>query len=48
VTPSKFRTDNQEKYKDLCKKIDRFDLNTINSVFTTIDGEVHAGNYGGK
>jgi hypothetical protein len=37
VTPSKFRTDNQEKYKDLCKKIDRFDLNTINSVFTTID-----------
>lgn len=48
VTPSKFRTDNQEKYKDLCKKIDRFDLNTINSVFTTIDGEIHAGNYGGK
>lgn len=48
VTPSKFRTDNQEKYKDLCKKIDRFDLNTINSVFTMIDGEIHAGNYGGK
>lgn len=45
ITPSEFRKDNNskdKKYEDLCKKIDHFDLPTINLVFDTIAASIHS------
>lgn len=47
LTPSSFRESNQDKYNELCKKICRFDLKTINLLFKEISKNIHSG-YGTK
>lgn len=47
LTPSSFRESNQDKYNELCKKVCRFDLKTINLLFKEISNNIHAG-YGTK
>lgn len=47
LTPSSFRESNQDKYNELCKKVCRFDLKTINFLFKEISKNIHSG-YGAK
>lgn len=47
LTPSSFRESNQDKYNELCKKVCRFDLKTINLLFKEISKNIHSG-YGTK
>lgn len=47
LTPSCFRESNQDKYNELCKKVCRFDLKTINLLFEEISNNIHSG-YGTK
>lgn len=47
LTPSSFRESNQDKYNELCKKVCRFDLKTINLLFKEISKNIHSG-YGAK
>lgn len=47
LTPSKFKTFNEDKYSDLCKIISCFDLKTINLVFKEISKNIHF-SYGTK
>ena len=45
ITPTDFKRENNskdKKYEDLCKKIDHFDLPTINLVFDTIAASIHS------
>lgn len=47
LTPSSFRESNQDKYNELCSKVCRFDLKTINLLFKEISKNIHSG-YGTK
>ena len=47
LTPSSFRESNQDKYNELCSKVSRFDLKTINLLFKEISKNIHSG-YGTK
>lgn len=42
LTPSSFRESNQDKYNELCKKVCRFDLKTINLLFKEISKNIHS------
>lgn len=47
LTPSSFRESNNDKYNELCKKVCRFDLKTINLLFKELSKNIHSG-YGTK